>query len=336
MSISARDNMILLLNHEIPERIPDYRDDVCAYIPSCILERAPGDGSPVQALGGTGKDWFGVDWLFEPTSGGSMVNPYVDPILDDVTKWRDIVKFPDIDAIDWKHAREKDEKMIKPDKFYVVTLLNGPFERLHSLMGMVEANCSLISDPEETADLLMAIADHKIKVIENLVKYYPVDMIEIHDDWGHQNSTFMSPSTWRSLIAPPMKKIVDCVKSKGKFIQVHSCGKIETLIPDMIEIGIDHWSSCQNCNDIKKIISKYGKQITCLGAMDSPECTDLNKTKEELEIAVKERIFDLCRGGALLPYGSRSYPVVVELVRKVIRENPDFYKDKFNCELPKE
>lgn len=329
MSISARDNMILLLNHKIPERIPDYRDDVCAYIPSCILERAPGNGSPSQALGGTGKDWFEVDWLFEPTSGGSMVNPYITPILDDVTKWRDIVKFPDIDSIDWKQAREKDEKMIKPDKFYVVTLLNGPFERLHSLMGMVEANCSLISDSEETADLLMAIADHKIKVIENLVKYYPVDMIEIHDDWGHQNSTFMSPSTWRSLIAPPMKKIVDCVKSKGKFIQVHSCGKIENLIPYMIAIGIDHWSSCQNCNDIKKIISKYGKQITCLGAMDSPECTDLNKTKEELEISVKERIFDLCRVGALLPYGSRSYPVVVELVRKVIRENPDFYKDKF-------
>lgn len=334
MSVSARDNMMLLLDHKIPERIPDYRQDVCAYIPSCVLERAPGDGSPAQALGGTGKDWFGVDWLFEEKSGGSMVNPFVKPILEDVTKWKDIIKFPDIDSIDWEETRKKDKNMIKPDKFYVITLLNGPFERLHSMMGMVEANCALITEPEDTADLLMAIADHKIRVIEKLIKYYPVDMIELHDDWGHQNSTFMSPNTWKALIAPAMKKIIDYIKSKGLYVQVHSCGKVESLIPDMIEIGIDHWSSCQNCNNIKQIIDKYGKQITCLGGMDSPDCTDANKTKEEVELAVKNRIFDLCRGGALLPYGSRSYPLLVELVSKVIRENPDFYKDPKNCELP--
>lgn len=334
MTITARENMILALEHKIPHWIPDYRSEACAYIPSCVNERAPGDGTPAQGLGGTGIDWFGVNWLFEPTSGGSMVDPHYPALLDDITKWKDIVKFPDLEAIDWAAARKKDESMIKPDKFYVITLLNGPFERMHSLMGMIEANCALVTDPEESAELMMAIADFKIRVIDKLIEYYPVDMIELHDDWGHQKNTFMSPEAWREQIAPAMKKIIAHIKSKGKFVQVHSCGKVESLIPDMIEIGLDHWSSCQTCNDIRSIICTYGDKITCLGGMDTPELTDPSKSRDELKALVRERMLDLCKGCGLLVYGSRSYPILVELIAEVIAENPDFYQKPENQKLP--
>jgi len=334
MAVTARENIIMALEHKIPEWIPNYRTDVCQYVPSCVHERAPGDGSPAQSLGGTGKDWFGVDWVFEPVIGGSMVDPKYPPLLDDITKWREIVKIPDMDAIDWKAAREKDERMIKPDKFYVITLLNGPYERMHSLMGMIEANCALLTDPEDAGALLMAIADFKIKLVDKLVEYYPVDMIEVHDDWGHQRNTFMSLETWRQLIAPAMEKIVGHIKAKGKFVQVHSCGKVETLIPDMIEIGIDHWSSCQACNDIRSVICKYGDKLTCLGGMDAPELTADSLEREELKERVKTRLFDLCKGCGILPYGSRSYPILVDLISEVLSENPDFYKNPENCKLP--
>jgi uroporphyrinogen decarboxylase len=75
-----------------------------------------------------------VEWLFEPAVGGSMVSPLVPPLLEDVNDWKQVVKFPDLDAIDWKSARERDEKLIDRNKLLVITILNGPFERLHALM----------------------------------------------------------------------------------------------------------------------------------------------------------------------------------------------------------
>jgi len=334
MSLTPKENMILFMEHKIPEYLPNYRTEVLSLIPSCVHERAPGDGTLEQMMGGTGKDWFGVDWVFEPKSGGSMVNPNIPPVLQDITQWRSVVQFPDLDTIDWQAAREKDNELIDQDRFIVVTLLNGPFERMHALMGMVDANCALITDPEESKELLMAIADYKIRVIDKIVEYYPVDMIELHDDWGHQKSTFMSPETWQALIAPAMKKIVDHVRKKGKFVQVHSCGRVEALIPSMIDIGIDHWSSCQACNDIDGIISRYGDKITLLGGMDTLELKDMTKSREELKKLAGKRIDDICRGGGMIVYGSRSYPVLVDVINEVIEEKKDFFKDPANCKLP--
>jgi hypothetical protein len=326
--------MILALEHKIPEYIPNYRTEILTFIPSCIHERAPGDGSPEQSLGGTGKDWFGVEWVFEKTSSASMVSPYVPPLLEDINDWKDVVVFPDLDAIDWDAARAKDERMIDRNKFMAVTLLNGPFERLHSLMGMINANCSLLTDPEACGEFFDAVADFKIRLIDKIFEYYPVDAIDFHDDWGHQTNTFMSPETWRNLIAPAIRKIVVHVREKGKFLINHSCGKVEALIPHMIDIGIDHWSSCQSCNDIDGIIRRFGDRLTLFGGMDVPELTEPSISSEELKERVSRRIDNLCRGGALLPFGSRNYPELVRTINQVILEKRDFFKQLENTKLP--
>ncbi|QSX07661.1 hypothetical protein J0B03_07410 [Alkalibacter rhizosphaerae] len=334
MTLSMKENMVLFMDRKIPEWFPNYRTEVCPIIPSCVHERAPGDGTPAQLLGGTGVDWFGVNWLFEPNSGGSMVDPSFPPVLNDISKWKEVVQFPNLDKIDWASARKMDDGRIDENKFCVVTILNGPFERMHALMSMVEANCALLTDPEESFGLLMAIADYKIKLIDKIVEYYPVDMIEVHDDWGHQRNSFMSPDTWRNLIAPAMEKIIQHIKSKGIFAQVHSCGKVEPLIEDMINIGIDHWSSCQACNDIPGIIAGYGDQITCLGGMDTSDLVDPSVPREELKKRIEKRFKLLAKGGGLLPYGSRSYPILIELINEVIAENRDFLSNSENQELP--
>ncbi len=335
MANSPKENLIMALRHQTPEYIPNFRLEAMSYIPSCIHERAPGDGSPQQRQGGTGKDWFGVEWLFEPTVGGSMVNPRIPPMLYDVNEWKEVVKFPNLDAIDWQAARERDEELIDRDKLLVITILNGPFERMHSLMGMIDANCALVTDPEVSAELLMAIAEYKMKLIDKIVEYYPVDMIEVHDDWGHQKSTFMSPDTWDALIAPAMKKIVAHVKSKGKLFMLHSCGKIESLIPRIIEIGIDHWSSCQTCNDIDGIIARYGDKITLLGGMDTPELSNSSKSRSELKELAAKRIDKICRGCGLLVYGSMNNPTLIDVITEVIEERKHFFSKPENRELPR-
>jgi uroporphyrinogen decarboxylase len=144
-----------------------------------------------------------VEWLFEPASARFNGQPPCPPLLEDVNDWKQVVKFPDLDAIDWKSARERDEKLIDRNKLLVITILNGPFERLHALMGMINANCALLTDPEATAGVLMAIADYKVELIDKIVEYYPVDMFEVHDDWGHRKALLCRPKHGTRLSRPP-------------------------------------------------------------------------------------------------------------------------------------
>ena len=94
------------------------------------------------------------------------------------------------------------------------------------------------------------VADHKIELIDRLAEVYPIDLIDLHDDWGTQKSTFMSVDTWKELLSGPMSRIVKHTREKGIHLQIHSCGKVEPIVPEMLEAGIEHWSSCQSMNDI--------------------------------------------------------------------------------------
>ena len=51
-----------------------------------------------------GPDLFGVIWEYVPVVGGSMVQPG-NPVLEDVNDWPEIIKFPDIEAMDWAHCK---------------------------------------------------------------------------------------------------------------------------------------------------------------------------------------------------------------------------------------
>jgi hypothetical protein len=117
-------------------------------------------------------------------------------------------------------------------------------------------------------------------------------------------------------------------------MMLHSCGKIESLFPRIIDIGIDHWSSCQACNDIDGIIARYGDKITLLGGMDTPELSDISKSRAELKELVEKRIDTLCRGCGLLVYGSMSYPILIEVITEVIEAKKDFYNNPVNRKLP--
>lgn len=332
--LSPKNNLLHVFNHKIPERIPNVKKDIATIMPAELAERAPGDGSPAQMLGGTGVDWFGVHWVFEPVVGASMVDPKYPPVLEDVTKWKSLVKFPDLDAIDWAAAAERDLKNYNPDKALFITLLNGMFERLHSLMGMTEACCALLLEPEAVYEFFGAVAEHKIKLIGKLITHYPVDFIELHDDWGHKANSFFAPELWSKLVGPHVRRITTFARENCIHLRFHSCGKVDNLIPMMVEAGIEHWSSVQALNDVEGIIRNFGDRLTLTGGMDTDVLKDMGLPKDRIENIVNDRIDNLCRGGAFLPSASSQVPLVQAAIDKALEARTDFFKNQENCKLP--
>jgi len=96
------------------------------------------------------------------------------------------------------------------------------------------------------------------------------DIFGIGDDLGSQRALLISPDQWRELFKPRLKRIVDAVHNTNchaKFF-LHSDGNIESIIPDLIEIGVDILNPIQpEVMDPSEVKRKYGDKLIFFGAI---------------------------------------------------------------------
>ena len=209
-----------------------------------------------------GIDWFGVPWKREDNINALAPDHTKDPILEDICDWREVVKFPDLDAWDWERVEELDHISQWDREHQVVDMMiyNGPFERLHTLMGFENALCALLTDPDEVKAFLEVFMEWKCKLIEKIHTYYHPDVIMFHDDYGTQTNMFFSPEVWREFFKPQLKKAVDKTHELGMIFELHSCGFMEQIVPEFAEIGVDSWQG-QEINDIPKLKAVTGNKL---------------------------------------------------------------------------
>ena len=123
-------------------------------------------------------------------------------------------------------------------------------------MDLIDEDCQ-----EYVHKLFSKLADLYIEIIHRLHKYFNVEIVEVHDDWGNQRSLMFSVDTHREMVMPYMQRIADAAHAEGVFIEQHSCGKIEALIPNIIESRVDTWRGQTSVIDKKWIVDNYGDQF---------------------------------------------------------------------------
>ena len=207
------------------------------------------------------EDKFGIKWIYVPKVGGSTVRPG-EPRLEDANDWKKMIKFPNVDSWDWEGSKASNAKYLNSDKFITATILTGYFERLISWMDFDKAAMAMIDEDQQGAihEAFDALADLYIKMIDKYIWAYGIDLLQFHDDWGSQIMPFFSLATVREMVVPYLKKVSDYCHSRGIFIDMHSCGKNEVLVPAYIEAGMDSWSG-QPMNDKNLVYEKYGDKI---------------------------------------------------------------------------
>lgn len=225
-----------------------------------------------------GKGWFNVEWEFEPSAGGSIDKGRT---FDDITEWKDKVVFPDLDAIDWEGIKERNKEYLKTDKVIYATIFSGFFERLIAFMDFQDAAMALAmagADPdyeEAVKGLFDKLSDLYCDYVERMHKYFNVELIELHDDWGTQKSAMMSLNAHHEFLFPYVKKVVDKCHSLGMLFMMHSCGNITDLFPDVIEAGTDTWFGQESAGIKEDIVKAYDKKIICGVAIEPTDCSSV-------------------------------------------------------------
>jgi uroporphyrinogen decarboxylase len=138
---------------------------------------------------------------------------------------------------------------VRLEQLIYLIVEEGPFERLHTLMGFENALVALIAETEECEAFFAAWIQWKMRLLEKIKQYYNPDVIMFHDDAGTQKDMFFSPDTWRRFFKPLLKMACDKTHELGMFFEYHSCGKIERIVPELVDIGADAWQG-QEINDI--------------------------------------------------------------------------------------
>ena len=318
--LSPKENMLLVLRHKEPEYMPFRCDFDSAVLDSIefVNERPPNPG--------VNKDWFGQSWTYQSHAGAANPTPGVH-LVEDVTKWKERLIFPDLDQLDWEGRSKADTANWRRDeKLSRLRTGFGMWERMFSVMDFQDALCALLDEPECCYDFFGAVADHKIRLHQKMIDYYKPDIIVMHDDYGTSQGLFMSPDVWRELIKPHLKRIADHVQSQGCRYEHHNCGYFMPLMDDIVEMGIEMINPLHRSNGLKETKEKYGSKVTLLSGFEVQYLSAPTITEAEIRENVRKTMDILAPGGGYVPYYNGSNADIVN--DEIVKYSENFYSPR--------
>jgi len=293
-SLSYKENTLLAYRHKEPEYLPLASDmDTCAprgmnYICESI------------SVTEVANDWFGQSWTYEPGIGAPNPTPGMH-LVPDITKWKEKMKFPDLSRLDWETNSAKDTANWDRERRLSRVLVGfGLWERMFCVMDFRDALCALLEEPELCYEFFGAVADHKIRLYDYLIKYYKPDIVIMHDDYGSGAGMFMSPETWRSLIKPHLQRVIDSITSKGVIYEHHCCGYFAPIVGEIADMGCAATNTMHISNKPAELKKEVGHKMCFVGGFDTQFMDKPGTTEEEIRASLRKTCDELTPGGAIV------------------------------------
>ncbi len=185
------------------------------------------------------------------------------------------------------------------------------FEVICRIRGMEQAILDLAENPALAEDLLEKAAVFACALADAACSRYSLDWLWTGDDVAGQRGLMMSPVTWRALIGPRLARIAAVGKQHHLPVAYHCCGAMRTIIPDLIEMGIDVLNPIQsNCPGMEARMLKrdFGSRLTFMGGLDTIELIPRG-TAQEVFRETRRLIEDMTAdGGGYILAASHTVP----------------------------
>ena len=216
---------------------------------------------------------------------------------------RDHTQDPDF----WKTLREKTLQLrASTDKALMIVCGCNLFEWGTFLRRMDNFLMDLLCEPDQVARMLDQLLERHLATLAKVCDSVGdiVDIIRFGDDLGMTSGPFMDVDTYRSLFKPRHKQLCDYVKTHSQMHTfIHSCGSISSLMPDLIEAGIEIFNPVQtNARQMEPEFLKkeFGQDCTFWGGGVETVGTLNNGTSEQVREQVLERLEIMSAGGGFV------------------------------------
>ncbi len=316
--MTNRERVIATLNHQQPDTVPyniEFTQPAHAKMVQYFADNdfVSGLGNALSMLGSDPPgawrevrpdiwdDPFGVQWDRSIDKDiGVVCNQVVtrDNLAD--------VQFPDPhEAARWTpyaNLRAEDN-----DAFWVSNLGFSLFERAWTLHGMENLLTAMLAEPDFAHQLLDRILEFNLAIIEHACEY-DIDAMFFGDDWGTQYGLMMGIDLWREFILPRIRQMYQAVRAKDKFVFIHSCGKVDSLFPDLIDAGLNCFNPFQpEVIDVFAAKRDYGGRLSFFGGISTQRCLPY-ATPAQVREEVKRLLGEVGKNGGLIAAPAHDIP----------------------------
>lgn len=316
--MQMRERVLAALHHKQPDKVPyqigftqkvyqamvQYYGDphLADKLGNCLslLSCEPRDGWR-EVAPDIWQDQFGVQWNRSIDKDiGVVCNRLVTP--ENV----DTCPFPDPDDPS-RFAGYGERIAAGPDAFWVANHGFSLFERAWTLAGMEDILAAMVLDKPFVNRLLDRILEFNLRLIENACRY-TIDAMMFGDDWGQQRGLLMGPRLWREFIKPRIKEMYGAVKARGKYVFIHSCGKVDEIFPDLIECGLDVFNPFQpEVIDVFAAKKRFGQALSFYGGISTQQTLPFG-TVEQVRGEVRRLLDEVGQGGGYIAAPSHAIP----------------------------
>ncbi len=164
----------------------------------------------------------------------------------------------------------------------------------------------LLCDPDNVSRLLDQLLERHLSTLEKVCAAVGdlVDIIRFGDDLGMISGPFMDVDTYKTFFKPRHRQLCEYVKSHSQMHTfIHSCGSISSLMPDLIDAGIEIFNPVQtNALHMEPEFLKkeFGQDCTFWGGGVENIGTLNNGTPEQVREQVLQRMELMSQGGGFV------------------------------------
>ncbi len=180
---------------------------------------------------------------------------------------------PRISEGDLAHYEAESQRLFEGTDKAIIAAMGPPYELFNGIgQGDFEEWMVTFATEDEYVEELYELLTEAW--LDNLKRFHQavgdrVQVIQIADDLGTQESQFLSTSMFREKVMPFYKRGIDWIHANTSWkVLLHSDGAIFDLIPSLIEMGLDALNPIQTSAkgmDPAKLRAAYGDKLTFWG-----------------------------------------------------------------------
>lgn len=214
-------------------------------------------------------------------------------------------KWPNPDDFDYSRLEKLSSELPGKMKLIVCGSSGGVLETMIDLVGYESLCYMLVEDPVLVKDIFDAIGSRLLRYYEICSDFDSVGALISNDDWGFNTQTLLSPNDLRRYVFPWHKKIVEAIHSVGKPAILHSCGNLDNVMDDIIDVM--KYDAKHSFEDgiipVEDAYEQWGSRIAILGGIDVDfVCRATPEEVKKRSMAILERTKE--RGGYALGTGN--------------------------------
>ncbi len=183
------------------------------------------------------------------------------------------------------------------DRFVLAGACPRPFEQLQFIRGTVNLYMDLMDIPPKMMEFIEKMHDFYCRLVTKWAQT-DVDGIQFMDDWGSQQSLLINPAIWEEIFMPMYRDYIAIAKKYGKKTFMHSDGNTISILPKLIDIGLDAINTQIFCIGVENLAPFKGK-LTFWGEIDRQHLIP-NGSLEDIDKAVEQVYRTLWQDGGCI------------------------------------